>query len=209
MCAESIGNHISTLAFSVYSFPVSNASTTRLPSFLRKPCATVAYSHAHGSTSLNWRSSTNHTTQIPLSVVPLPVTHPLNRNKAKATTRNVREEGGIIPDFRLRHQSRQGYEHEGEAGDEPSEIGDEGGHDLSNEKKEKEKKGRCFPPTRAGLSSYLYKLCITYVNLSMLGLRLGVVSIPSHYKGFGESCLIHGCGKRQIDMWIVQASKQL
>ena|SRR5271170_2022669 len=63
--------------FRVAFFPVSNASTTRLPFLLRKPCATVAlYSHAQGSASLNWRSSTNHSTQTPL-----PATHPLNRNK--------------------------------------------------------------------------------------------------------------------------------
>jgi hypothetical protein len=63
-------------------FPVSNASTTRLPFLLRKPCATVAlYSHTQGSASLNWCSSINHSAQTPL-----PATHPLNRNnKSKAT----------------------------------------------------------------------------------------------------------------------------
>jgi len=85
-------------------------------------------SHAQGSASLNWRSSINHSTQIPL-----PATHPLNRDKKArllgspqstkdgtksgkdnvnkermdkwGPTRSVKEERrGIKPNIRLRHR---------------------------------------------------------------------------------------------------------
>jgi hypothetical protein len=46
----------------------------------------------------------------------------------------VEESKSIKPNVRLRHRSRQGYGHGGEAGDELSEIGDEADMTFLNEK---------------------------------------------------------------------------
>jgi hypothetical protein len=138
--------------------------------------------------------------------IPLPVMHSLNRNKKQGywagpkaskngmkpgkdniskdltdkqgLTRNVREERrSIKSNVWLRHQSRQGYGHEGEAGGELSEIGDEAGHDLLNEKEKRRRRrrGASLLPEPGCLATY-----IGYVS------RMFNLSMLPHYKEFWE-----------------------